>query len=53
MKPRDPALQERMHRLGLRDEDLRIVCTRASGPGGQHVNKVSFPESQPGGRPRR
>ena len=41
MKPRDPALQERMARLGLREADLRILCTRASGPGGQHVNKVS------------
>jgi protein subunit release factor B len=41
MKPRDAALQERMARLGLREEDLRILCTRASGPGGQHVNKVS------------
>jgi protein subunit release factor B len=40
MKSRDPALQERMARLGLREADLRIVCTRASGPGGQHVNKV-------------
>jgi protein subunit release factor B len=40
MKPRDPALQERMARLGLRDADLRLVCTRSSGPGGQHVNKT-------------
>lgn len=30
-----------MDRLRLRDEDLRFVCCRASGPGGQHVNKVS------------
>ncbi len=29
-----------MSRLGLRDADLRIVCCRASGPGGQHVNKT-------------
>ena len=29
-----------MDRLGLRDADLRFVCTRASGPGGQHVNKT-------------
>jgi len=41
MKSRPAALQERMTRLGLRDDDLRFVCTRASGPGGQHVNKVS------------
>jgi protein subunit release factor B len=40
MKSRDPALQERLARLGVRETDLRIVCTRASGPGGQHVNKV-------------
>jgi protein subunit release factor B len=41
MKSRDVALADRMARLGLREEDLRVVCTRASGPGGQHVNKVS------------
>jgi len=41
MKSRDPALAERMARLGIREADLRIVCTRSSGPGGQHVNKVS------------
>ena len=41
MKSRDPALQERMARLGIHEADLRIVCTRSSGPGGQHVNKVS------------
>jgi protein subunit release factor B len=41
MKSRDPALADRMARLGLHEADLRIVCTRASGPGGQHVNKVS------------
>jgi protein subunit release factor B len=34
-------LSERMARLGLREADLRILCTRSSGPGGQHVNKVS------------
>ena len=25
----------------LRDEEITVVFTRASGPGGQHVNKVS------------
>jgi Protein chain release factor A len=40
MKP-DDALRARMEKLGLRESDLRILCTRASGPGGQHVNKVS------------
>lgn len=33
-------LPERMARLGIRETDLRILCTRASGPGGQHVNKT-------------
>lgn len=32
---------ERMARLGIREADLRVICTRSSGPGGQHVNKVS------------
>ncbi len=40
MRPRDPALHERMARLGIREADLRVVCSRASGPGGQHVNKT-------------
>jgi protein subunit release factor B len=29
-----------MARLGIRETDLRVICCRASGPGGQHVNKV-------------
>jgi protein subunit release factor B len=41
MNTRNPALQERMARLGIRETDLRILCTRSSGPGGQHVNKTS------------
>lgn len=40
MRP-DADLAKRMARLGIREADLRIVCTRSSGPGGQHVNKVS------------
>lgn len=39
MRP-DAGLAERMARLGLHEADLRIVCTRSSGPGGQHVNKT-------------
>lgn len=30
-----------MKSLNLRDEDLRESFARSSGPGGQHVNKVS------------
>ena len=43
MKPELPAdpLLARMRRLGVRVEDLEERFTRASGPGGQHVNKVS------------
>ncbi len=32
---------ERMTRLGIRPEDLVESFARSSGPGGQHVNKVS------------
>jgi len=32
---------ERMAKLGVTDKDLEITATRSSGPGGQHVNKVS------------
>jgi protein subunit release factor B len=32
---------ERMRRLGIRESDLRESFARSSGPGGQHVNKVS------------
>ena len=35
------ALQERMRRMGVREEDLDEYFIRSSGPGGQHVNKVS------------
>jgi protein subunit release factor B len=41
MNSPNPTLPERMAKLGIREADLRILCTRASGPGGQHVNKVS------------
>jgi protein subunit release factor B len=35
------ALQERMKALGLRETDIKESFLRSSGPGGQHVNKVS------------
>src|SRR5207247_7180611 len=35
------ALAERMRRLGIREADLEETFARSSGPGGQHVNKVS------------
>jgi peptide chain release factor len=31
----------RMRRLGIREADLEETFARSSGPGGQHVNKVS------------
>lgn len=31
----------RLRALGIRPEDITFSFTRASGPGGQHVNKVS------------
>ncbi len=30
-----------MHRLGINESDLKESFARSSGPGGQHVNKVS------------
>lgn len=33
--------RERMQRLGLHAADLEEIFSRSSGPGGQHVNKVS------------
>lgn len=33
--------EARMAQLGIRPEDLIESFTRSSGPGGQHVNKVS------------
>src|SRR5438477_952799 len=35
------ALAERMVRLGIRASDFEETFARSSGPGGQHVNKVS------------
>ena len=35
------ALERRMKRLGIREADLSETFARSSGPGGQHVNKVS------------
>ncbi len=36
-----PDLANRMRRLGLRLEEFEEIFSRSSGPGGQHVNKVS------------
>ena len=38
---KDNALAERMLRLGVSESDLRETFVRASGPGGQNVNKVA------------
>ena len=35
------SLIRRMQALGIREEDLEEQFDRASGPGGQHVNKVA------------
>jgi len=35
------ALQQRLAKLGIREEDLEEQFVRSSGPGGQHVNKAS------------
>jgi protein subunit release factor B len=36
-----PDSASRMQRLGLRPDEFEEVFSRSSGPGGQHVNKVS------------
>jgi protein subunit release factor B len=38
---KDTALREKMERLGVREEEFRETFIRASGPGGQKVNKTS------------
>ena len=38
---KEQALDERMARLGVREEDLRETFVRSSGPGGQKVNKTA------------
>jgi protein subunit release factor B len=35
------AISERIRRPGIREADLEETFARSSGPGGQHVNKVS------------
>jgi protein subunit release factor B len=41
IQPARNAIEQRMRRLGVREADLRETFARSSGPGGQHVNKVS------------
>jgi len=38
---KETALRQRMATLGIREEELRETFIRASGPGGQKVNKTS------------
>jgi protein subunit release factor B len=37
----DASLSARMEQLGIKESDLQEAFTRASGPGGQNVNKVA------------
>lgn len=38
---KEQELKERMSRLGIKEQDFRESFVRASGPGGQKVNKTS------------
>ncbi|MCX8109844.1 MAG: peptide chain release factor-like protein [Syntrophorhabdaceae bacterium] len=38
---KERALQDKMERLGIRDEDIIEKFIRSGGPGGQNVNKTS------------
>jgi len=38
---KEKALYEKMHKLGVREEDIVEKFIRSQGPGGQNVNKVS------------
>ncbi|MFH1640716.1 MAG: peptide chain release factor-like protein [Candidatus Omnitrophota bacterium] len=38
---KEELLQEKMERLGIREDDITEKFIRAQGPGGQNVNKVS------------
>jgi protein subunit release factor B len=38
---KEKALQERMERLGIREEDIQESFIRSGGRGGQHVNKTA------------
>lgn len=39
--PSDDALNQRMRRLGIREEDLQETFIRGAGAGGQKINKTS------------
>jgi peptide chain release factor len=38
---KEKAIEERMTRLGISEDDLRETFVRSSGPGGQNVNKTA------------